>query len=121
MHALLLLPLPLLLAVLPLPSLSQAPWSGNMHPAIGFPDGCDVTKGNDCSPTYSQLAAAGALWPCPAGAKAAGTCSADRCVPGSGSNPVCNGLNASSPCCCAKDGCYALPLFNTVRSNKRVN
>lgn len=93
---------------------SSAPWTGNMHPQIGFPDNCDITKTNNCAPSYSTLQSAGVLWPCPDGASTTGTCASTGCVTGSGGNPVCNGLNATNPCCCAKQGCYVQPLFNWI-------
>ena len=92
----------------------QAPWSGNMHPSIGFPPGCDLTVSNDCAPSYEALASAGALWPCPAGNASAVTCGAAGCVEGTGDNPLCDGLSESSPCCCPKKGCAAEPRFGTV-------
>ena len=41
-----------------------------------MPDGCDITRTNDCAPTYDALAAAGQLWKCPTGAPTANTCAA---------------------------------------------
>lgn len=105
---------PLALAAAVAAVAAQAPWSGNMHPALGFPAGCDLNATNGCSPTYAALAAGGALWPCPAGDAAPGTCGAGGCVEGSGSNPLCMHLDAGSPCCCPAPGCAAGPLFNWI-------
>lgn len=91
----------------------QAPWSGDMHPGIGFPVGCNLTRVNDCAPSYSTLQSAGALWPCPAGNSTEGTCGSD-CVVGSGSNPLCMNLDADHPCCCAAPGCAVAPQFNWI-------
>ena len=102
--------LPLLLAA----AAAQAPSSGNMHPQIGFPVGCDLEKTGSCAPTYVDLSSAGVLWPCPSGDASAATCGAAGCKTGTGENPLCDGLSASEPCCCPAAGCHAQPLFNTV-------
>ena len=97
-----------------------AEWSGDMHPSLPLGSGhaCDKKTLQGCQPSYGQLKAAGALWKCPDGKKGVvGTCGADGCVEsaGGGDNPQCPGqLNASSSCCCPKNGCYTLPLYNTV-------
>jgi len=92
----------------------SAPWTGNMHPTIGFPDGCDITRVNNCAPSYQTLASNNALWACPDGNAVSDSCAATGCVTGSGGNPTCTGLNNTSPCCCAKPGCYVEPLFNWI-------
>ena len=104
---------------------SGAAWSGNMHPSLGFNSNpqCDAagTRKN-CAPTYATLAAHGALWPCPNATRAStpgacGTASNTACVPGqpADGNPLCSGkLSASKPCCCPKEGCYAVPSFNQI-------
>lgn len=94
-------------------------WSGNMHPLLGLGTGlqCNVTTLQGCAPSYAQLKANDSLWTCPSGLKHEGTCGFDHCVESAagGGNPTCVGqLNASSPCCCPKDGCYTEPLYNTV-------
>ena len=45
-----------------------SPWKGDMHPKIGFPDGCNLTIGGNCAPSYDDLDSAGVLWKCPTGA-----------------------------------------------------
>ena len=96
----------------------QAPWTGNMHPQIGFPSGCNIDKVNSCAPTYDSLRSAGQLWTCPAGNASKRTCAttagASACVAGSGGNPTCTNLDADHPCCCPAAGCYTEPLFNWV-------
>ncbi len=92
-----------------------SPWTGNMHPQIGFPDNCNITRTGDCSPTYQTLNKSGVLWPCPDGNSTEGTCGADQnCMVGTGDNPICDGLSEKQPCCCAKQGCRATPQFNWV-------
>ena len=94
---------------------AQSPWTGNMHPSLGFPPGCNISKGGDCTRSYSELEAAGVLWPCPAGLPTAKTCGSNfTCVPGQGDNPTCKGLSATSPCCCPKQGCAVEPTFNWI-------
>ena len=100
---------------------AQAPWTGDMHPTItGFTaPSCNLSNTGSCAPSYEDLDAAGALWPCPDGAPGPGTCGAlDHCVPSldpSSGNPLCpHQLNASSPCCCPAAGCYAAPQFNWI-------
>lgn len=91
-------------------------WTGSMHPQIGFPAGCNISKTQDCSPTYAALEAAGALWPCPDGNSTNATCSAGYdCMPANiPGYPLCNGLDSRSPCCCPSNGCYAEPQFNWI-------
>lgn len=93
--------------------IAQAPWTGNMHPTINFPSGCDITKTNDCAPSYTTLQNAGVLWKCPDGTSSEATCGSSGCIEGSGNNPLCS-LNSTSPCCCPKNGCYTEPLFNWI-------
>ena len=86
-----------------------------MHPKVGMPAGCDLARVNSCAPTYDALAAAGALWQCPAGANSTATCGAGGCVQGTGDNPLCTGtLDDEHPCCCPRAGCAAEPLFNWI-------
>lgn len=92
-----------------------SPWTGNMHPSIGFPPGCNISQTGSCAPTYAALNASGALWPCPSGAPTNLTCGAAyACVPGEGDNPTCGALSPRAPCCCPRAGCSAAPLFNWV-------
>lgn len=106
----------LALSLLALRAAAQgSPWTGNMHPTIGFPPGCNITQPNACAPTYEALGAAGALWPCPTGEATSRTCAHElQCVAGAGANPTCQGLSAASPCCCPAPGCAAEPQFNSV-------
>lgn len=100
---------------LPLVLNAGAPWTGNMHPRLGFPDGCDITKTGDCTRSYEELEQNGALWACPSGARNPGSCSFNGCVNGQGDyNPLCPNLGSSSPCCCPRDGCWAKPEFNWI-------
>lgn len=88
-----------------------------MHPGISLGDNqnCNYSNLHSCAPSYRTLSDAGKLWRCPAGAVGRGKCgSGSECVMGSGANPLCHTLNASSPCCCPGKGCNALPQFNTV-------
>ena len=81
-----------------------SPWSGNMHPQIGFPPACDISTPNSCAPSYADLDSARQLWPCPRGDATSDTCGGDgRCVIGEGA--VCNNLSGVSPCCCPRVGC----------------
>ena len=93
-----------------------SPWSGDMHPSIGFPLGCNISRAGDCAPSYGALDAAGALWPCPSGAPTSRTCGHEmQCVVGAGGdNPTCQGLSAAAPCCCPRPGCAAEPQFNSI-------
>ena len=104
------------LAALCAPAAAQgAPWTGFMHPQLGFPPNSSVAKA-DCAPSYAALRAAGALWRCPDGAATAQTCggAGGSCVVGEGANPTCKNLNASSPCCCPAVGSAAAPQFNWI-------
>ena len=84
------------------------------HPEQGFPAGCNVSITGNCAPTYSALNETGALWPCPTGNSSSATCGSGGCEQGTGENPLCMNLNAETPCCCAKAGCNAEPLFNWI-------
>lgn len=93
-------------------SAQGAQWTGDMHPQVGFPDGCNLTIGGDCAPSYETLSSSGDLWKCPAGNDKAAW---PTCEEGSaGGNPLCQDLSPSNPCCCPLEGCYADGLFNTV-------
>ena len=75
---------------------------------------CNVSITGNCAPTYSALNETGALWPCPTGNSSSATCGSGGCEQGTGENPLCMNLNAETPCCCAKAGCNAEPLFNWI-------
>ncbi|EDQ84572.1 uncharacterized protein MONBRDRAFT_12712 [Monosiga brevicollis MX1] len=82
------------------------------HPQLGFPTGCDLTKVNDCAPTYADLQANGSLWPCPTANSPAGTCF-EGCTTGNDQG-LCQNLSPSEPCCCPVAGCYVGPQFNQI-------
>ena len=84
----------------PCASAQGSPWTGDMHPSIGFPPACDIQRAQSCAPTYAQLEAAGKLWPCPDGNRSSATCSAGyQCVPANVPGyPLCNGLDSRAPC-----------------------
>jgi hypothetical protein len=108
------------------PSGPAAASGGYQHPWLGFPPKCSLTVVNSCAPSYAELAANDELWPCPAGRKptprpgenGSSSWPVGRCVPGAGAGGAagCTAaqLNQSHPCCCAADGCWAQPRFNTV-------
>lgn len=69
---------------------------------------------DNCAPTYAALNSSGSLWPCPDGNSSTTTCGAGGCEAGTGDNPLCMNLDASTPCCCPRAGCNAEPLFNWI-------
>ena len=88
-----------------------------MHPWLGLGSGtnCNLTTLQGCAPSYAQLKANDSLWTCPSGLKREGTCGFGNCVESAAGGALCGGqLNASSPCCCPKGGCYTEPQYNTV-------
>ena len=94
-----------------------------MHPWLGLGSGtnCNLTTLQGCAPSYAQLKANDSLWTCPSGLKREGTCGFGNCVESAAGGALCGGqLNASSPCCCPKGGCYTEPQYNTVIGVCRV-
>jgi hypothetical protein len=69
-----------------------------------------------CARSYATLQSAGALWPCPNGSPSNSSCGAGEgaCEPGTGDNPLCMNLDAGTPCCCPKAGCWVEPRFNWI-------
>lgn len=98
---------------------NRRPNQGNQHPRFGFPHNCSLEVANSCAPTYTQLSAAGELWPCPDGDDPDLPLWPQDCVAGattSAPSRTCaaSSLNASHPCCCPARGCYTAARFNTI-------